>query len=467
MRVPPQPTHGDPPLVPRSVEHAPWPMPYYRWLFHFVRNPLRLDPSDAYREQMVIRTRPHSRTKDVWVSDPDLVEKLLVHQHGRLSKSEYERRVLMRIVGDGVLTAEGRLWQWQRGILAPLFRPSACQDYVPAMTQAAEDCLTQWRAEGSGRKRVDRAMADTTFSVIVRTMLADGECNETERVRRANRLYFSGISWEIAFQLMRLPSWIPCPGRPMVDRAVSELRSAVGDLAKRRRAEVANGGPVADDVLSRLLAARDPASGEAMNETQIVNNLLTLLEAGHETTAVALTWCLYLLSRSPDWQEALRAEVGAVAGGEPVGAVHVPELVLTSQVFKEAMRLFPPGPTMARVVTEPFTLGGQGFAPGDVILIPVYCIHRHQALWRDPDRFDPTRFTVAEEATRHRTQYIPFGLGPRACVGGTIALLEAVVILATLVRGARVVWSGRREPEPVSRVTLRPRGGMALGVELL
>ena len=201
-----------------------------------------------------------------------------------------------------------------------------------------------------------------------------------------------------------------------------------------------------------------------MSESQLVDNLLTFLGAGHETTAKALTWSLYLLARAPEWQARIVAEIARVCGDTPIGSEHLDHLEITRAVFKEAMRLYPPAPLMNRVLSEDTVLGGKQLKAGTFIIIPVYAIHRHHKLWVDPDRFDPTRFFKENEAKQARAQFMPFGFGPRTCIGMAFAMMEGVAILGTLVRRARFEWDGRHLPEPLSRITLRPAGGMPLKV---
>jgi cytochrome P450 len=203
-----------------------------------------------------------------------------------------------------------------------------------------------------------------------------------------------------------------------------------------------------------------------MSEKQLIDNLATFLAAGHETTAKALTWTLYLLARAPEWQERVRTEVENVAGSSSIDAQHLDRLPITRSVLKESMRLYPPAPVMTRRAAQDLTLGGIPLAMDTLIMIPIFAVHRHRKLWDDPDRFDPTRFDPEREAKYPRTQFMPFGFGPRTCIGATFAMMEATAILATLVRAARLEWDGKHAPEPISRVTLRPRGGMPLVVSL-
>jgi cytochrome P450 len=260
---------------------------------------------------------------------------------------------------------------------------------------------------------------------------------------------------------------MPHPASRTMRRAAGEMLGAVSAIVARRRAE----GGAPQDLLGRLLAARHPDTNEPMPDDLVVSNLLTLLEAGHETTAKALTWALYLLARSPHWQARVHEEVMAVAPEGPLTPPQIARLAVTLRVVKEAMRLYPPAPVIARLATEPMGFTGADgvkheLPKGTQMIIPVFAIHRHRKLWDDPDRFDPDRFLPAAEAGRPRTQYMPFGGGPRVCIGAQFAMTEATVLLATFVRAARFEWDGQHLPEPVSRVTLRPAGGMPLRVAM-
>jgi cytochrome P450 len=182
---------------------------------------------------------------------------------------------------------------------------------------------------------------------------------------------------------------------------------------------------------------------------------------------MALTWTLYLLARAPEWQERVRTEVQDVTGGRPVTAGDITDLPITQRVLKEAMRLYPPVPALTRVNSSATELGGVALPQPTLIVIPVYALHRHTKLWEDPDKFDPDRFLPEREALLQRTQFMPFGVGPRVCIGASFAMNEATAVLATLLQSVRFTWDGKHQPEPVSRITLRPKGGMPLGVTLL
>lgn len=446
-------------LYPRSVKPAMGPLPLYRFVYEFVRNPLRVVPEEVYHEKLVIRARLAGR-KTAWITDPELIEEVLVKNTSSTARSSLEKRALGGIIGEGILTSDGPLWRWQRRTLAPLFRAQDIQAYIPVMAKAAEEQTAHWRRQGPGLKRIDKDMTGTTFAVIARTMLVGGEPAETETIKRATERYLSHISWEIAYAILGFPNWMPHPGTLGMRRAAKQLRTSIKFLIARRVA----GESGSHDLLARLLAARNPETGQPMTETQLIDNLLTLLEAGHETTARALTWTLYLLARAPEWQTAARAEVNGVAGRDTITAAHLPHMPIVHQVLNESMRLYPPAPSVLRTVTRPLSIGTEKLSPGDLAIIPIYCVHRHRRLWANPDCFDPARFAPEAAKSYPRTQYMPFGAGPRICLGSAFAMTEAGVLLATFLRDAEFDWSAKREPEPISRITLRPRGGMRLRV---
>ena len=245
-------------------------------------------------------------------------------------------------------------------------------------------------------------------------------------------------------------------------RAEKFLRTNVAQLIAARKASSAK----RNDLFSRLSEAKHPQTGEPMSADLLRDSLLTFMMVGHETTAKALTWMLYLLSHSEDWTEKLRDEIETVAGTEPIGPQHIDRLQLTQQVVKEALRLYPPVPSITRHAATDLELGGRRILAGTLINIPIFALHRHRSIWRDPDCFDPNRFAPEAEAKIARTQFMPFGAGPRTCIGAAFAIIEATAVLATLIRGARYRLKATHLPIPVSRVSLAPRGGMPMQVEL-
>lgn len=449
-------------FYPPTVQPPERALPLPRFFARFIRNPLQALPRSVYTEPVV--TYGKKRPLVTWVTDPELIERILLKDVERFPKTHLDRRVLTPMLGDGILTAEGDSWRWQRKLASPMFRYTELLSYVPTMVDAAEQLLETWRPRGPEFiTDIEEAMTETTFSVITRTVLAGIDENEAGAVKRSTRTYLDRISWEVAAAILRLPATTWHPGKANMRSSAREVRAIVQRLLEQCRK--AQG--IGDDLVARMISARHPATGEPMPDAAIVDNLTTFLFAGHETTAKALTWTLYLLARSPQWQDRLRDEVQHAIRSQRIGPGTIERLPLTLRVLKESMRLYPPAPVITRLSTEDLDLAGTHVPKASLIVIPIFALHRHRRLWDDPDRFDPDRFLPENEAKYPRTQFMPFGYGPRVCIGSSFALIEATAILATLLQSARFEWDGRHVPEPVSRVTLRPKGGMPLIVKAL
>jgi cytochrome P450 len=445
-------------LVPPRVAPPPQPLRGLAFLAGFVRNPIGVVPQAAYESDLVAYAR--SRREIVWITAPHLIRQVLLDEREKFLKLA-QIRLLGPLLGKGMLTSEGADWKWQRQAAAPMFRQQDLMGFVPAFVRAAEDAVARWRAQ-PGVQAVDRDMTQATFDVISATLLPSADARMPQAVERSTGRFQRSGAWGQLYAVANLPRWLPQPGRRAMARSVRDLRMAVAAVIAERRAHRAP----PDDLLGRLMRARDPETGQAMNDEQLVDNLLTFYLAGHETTAKALTWTLYLLARSPAWSDALEEEVARVAGGGEVQAAHFEQLVLTQQVIKESMRLYPPVPLMTRQAVGDARLGDHAVRAGTSVVVPIYAIHRHARRWEDPDAFDPMRFAPAREARIPRYQYMPFGAGPRICIGQAFAMIEATTMLATFVARARFASLDGHEPAPIARVTLIPKGGMPLAVRL-
>jgi cytochrome P450 len=422
----------------------------------FLRNPLLCIPRDVYEKPIVFVPGPPPRA---YVCDPELVRTVLLDKQDLFPKTTVLKRVLGPLLGNGILLSEGDEWRWQRQTVAPLFRPSEILDYVPDMAAAAERQVERWRAAESGvEHRIDRDMSRTTFEIISVTMLAGNVDAIGEAIGEDAGSYLAGLPWLLVYAVLGIPDWMPRPLKARMRRRETRLRGVVRDLVRRRRAE--NGE--AQDLLARLLAARRPDNGAPMSDEQMVDTLLTFLIAGHDTTAKALTWSLYLLTRSPEWERQAVDEIERIVPEGPIMAAHVEGLSTVAQIVKEALRLYPPAPETTRVASADTELGGIRLKAGTIIDVPIYAIHRHRALWHEPDMFDPGRFSREREEARQRYQFMPFGAGPRLCIGASFALIEATVLLATFLRAFRFSCPPGFEPTPVARITLGPGEGMPM-----
>jgi cytochrome P450 len=445
-------------IVPRA---RPYPAPLF--LYHFIRNPLRCLPRSVYEEPIVPYRLGALRT--AWVTDPDLTETVFLGQHRTFPKPPLEQRVFSDPLGQSILTSQGSDWRWQRRAVSGLFRHEDILGYAPKMAGAADALLGRWRDAGKRRLRpIDKDLTHATYDAISRTLFGSKAMPEAAAIQAAVDGYLNATSWEIAATLAGMPVWAWHPGRGRMLRTARAMRVAVEGLLDRWQGD---GDLHGDHLLGRLLAAEEPGHGGGISRERVINNLLTFLNAGHETTAKALIWTLFILAQEPVWQSRLREEAMAVAGRDPIAGHHVEALTLTRQVFEEAMRLYAPAPVLTRLASEDCELGGVRLNAGSVIFIPIWAIHRHRKLWAEPERFLPERFAPEQRTAIRRTQYMPFGFGPRVCIGTTFSRVEGVAMLATLLRGARFEWPGGPPPEPLGRVTLWPRGGMSMTVTLL
>ncbi|MBP0492234.1 cytochrome P450 [Pararoseomonas indoligenes] len=425
-----------------------------------IRNPLEALPREAFESALTRRTL--LGRERVFVTGPDLIQTVLLTEADAFVKSDAMRRALSPALGDGILTADGERWRWQRRAVAPIFRPDRVNGFLRPMLDAAAATRDRWLALPPGSTvELGHEMMRTTFDIIVETMLSGHGAIDVARVERGITDYLASTGWSIALAMARAPGWTPYPGQRRAARARDYLRGELLRLVEERRRL----GSERDDLIASLLAARDPETGQAMDDRDIADNLLTFITAGHETTALALTWAFYLLARHPEEEERLLAEIASAAGSSPLQPSQVSALTRTRQAVQEVLRLYPPAPIIARTTTRAVQLGEERVEAGANVLLPVVATHRLPDLWPDPDRFDPSRFDPAPAKARHRYAWLPFGGGPRICIGLGFALEEATAILATLLPALRLRPDPAFDPGLQMRITLRPARGMPMRVE--
>lgn len=433
-------------------------------MLRMIGNPVASWGEDFYREPLILYRWLGLET--VFVMDPALIQRVLLDDAESYSKQPLNDDVFGEAIGGGLLNAEGEAWRWQRRLTAPLFRAEDVLAYVPAFAAACAPVLDRWRKSGNGASQaIDRDMTRATLQALQDTVLGASLSEEDRRsFEEAGATFLAYSTWKVALTSLRLPPWLPHPGARIMVRTGKQLR----DVARRVLAKARASGAQGEELLPRLVTARDPATGDAMPDSLIVDNVVTFLIAGHETTSQALTWTLYLLALFPEWQERVREEVmGVIGEGGDIGREELGKLPLLDAVFQEAMRIYPPAPVLMRRTIAPVTLGDVELGAGATITIPIYVVHRHRSLWQDPLRFDPSRFSAEAKATRHRCAYMPFGAGPRTCIGGTFAMVEGKTMLATLLAQARFALPAGEQPTPFARITLRPKEGLKLNVTML
>ncbi|RDW14800.1 cytochrome P450 [Paracoccus thiocyanatus] len=418
------------------------------------RNVLELIPEIATRQPMV-----SGKTGKRWhmVMEPQALCRILKDRVEDYPKSLVTRLILEPAIGDSLFVAEGAHWRWQRLAAAPAFAQRHVEALGPVMTAAAEASA---RRLAAARGPVD-VFAETvaaTFEVISDVTFSGGEGFDRDAVHRAIDAYIAGAARISLLDILGLPGWIPRPGRLFSGSDLRRMKRVADDAI---RARVRSGPRPVPDLLDLLRAGEDPETRRRMSPAELRDNLLTFIVAGHETTALTLAWALYLLAFDAQVQQRAADEAVAALGGRAGTAADLPRLPYIRQVVEEALRLYPPAAFLSRTARVHDRLGGREVRPGDTIMLPIYALHRHHMLWDDPDRFDPDRF--APDVTRDRFAFLPFGAGPRICIGASFALQEAVIILATLVSRLRFELTGRK-PQPRMILTLRPQGGVWLRV---
>ncbi|MEM9169319.1 MAG: cytochrome P450 [Pseudomonadota bacterium] len=438
----------------RLVTPPQKPLGALRRITTFVRNPAALWHEDMYVDgHMASRTFGKTYATVAW---PDAIRTVLLDAVDCFERSYLMHRILSEAMGRGLLTSDGEAWRRQRAIAAPVFRQQVLDGFVPVVDDAARGCAARLRA-GAGRERaVLPDMLTTAMDIIVETLFGEADFDRKQTVEDIG-VYISTIGHADVFDLFNAPQAVPRPWKAAGRRAVARLRATALAVLAQKRADPGE----TRSLTARLLAARDPETGEGLSDTAIVDNVVTFIGAGHETTSVGLSWSLYLLAHAPDLQDAVAEEArAALADGASPDAID--KLELTARVFQEAMRLYPPVAGLARNVVKPVTVGPYDLAPGDHVTIAVLPLHRNRRLWPDADGFDPARFSPDAVKARDKYAYLPFGAGPRICIGWKFAMMEGALILARMVEACRFALGDAAPPRPVIRITMRPENGAPL-----
>jgi cytochrome P450 len=425
------------------------------------------------------------RVPTVIVNHPDLVHELMVERAREFEKSHLLRYSLYRLAGEGLFTALFEPWKRQRRIMAPAFHPGSLDVFAASMVECTAQVTRQWRGKGT----IDLAHETTriTMGIAGKTLFNADALSDSDEIGQALTV---ALDWTAknapnarAFAHLWFRFMVDRAGDAfgakegsflrnardalngpvlLIDREGRELRRAVQvldtyveKLVRDRKAE-ANKPP---DLLTRILEAKDE-DGTGLDAKQVRDEILTLFVAGHETTATGLAWCIYLLCKNPDEYAKVEAEVDALAG-EPTLA-DLPRLKRCQLAFKEALRIYPPVYLFSRQAKCETELDGTVIPRGTATVLSPLALHMREDLWPDPLRFDPERFLPEREAARSRYAWLPFGAGPRVCIGAQFALMEAQLVLAHLLRSYRFASIG--ESEALPSATLRPRGGMPMRI---
>ena len=437
------------PLVPPSPPRAPDNMTAIGRMAAMRVSPIGTWGQRAYEED-IIRGRFFGRSSFI-LNTPDAIRHVLVDNYESYTRTPAGIRVLRPMLGEGLLIAEGRAWKYQRRTLAPAFTPRAVASLVPHMIAATDQTIAKLRAASGGPVDLREAMQRMTLEIAGRTMFSFGMERHGAALRDFVMEYGERLARPHFLDLLLPLSW-PSPQDFSRARFRKRWTRFVAMLMAERRAAGKNEGAPPRDLFDLMGAARDPETGEAFTDEQLGDQVATMILAGHETTATALFWSLYLLALDPVTQDQLAAEVQGVTAN---GAPDIERLKFTRAVVDETMRLYPPAFLIARAAAAPDTIAGFPVKKNDVILIAPWLLHRHEKLWRDPNAFIPSRF-MPPSPPPDRFAYLPFGVGARVCIGAHFALVEATLALAKMIGAFRVELLDKEPVIPIGVVTTQP-----------
>lgn len=391
------------------------------------------------------------------ISNPDAIYEILVANHAKFHKGAFYRdevRGLARFLGNGLLTSDGEFWKRQRKLTAPALHAKRIEAYAGTMVEVTERMLDRWA--GRDALDVDSEMMHATLEIVAKTLFnVDMRGENADRIGDALTVlqhHMGGMSL--------IPNWVPTLGKYRAGRAVEVMDGIVYDLITERRQTNDDLG----DLLSMLLLARDD-DGKGMSDEQVRDEAITLLLAGHETTANALNWTWMLLAQNPEAETKLHEELDTVLGGRAPTLADLKQLPYTEMVVKESMRLYPPAFSFSRMAIEDAVIHGYDVPKGSDLNIFTWFTHRDPRWWDAPEQFRPERFRPENEASIPRYAYLPFGGGPRVCIGNSFAMMEARLMLATMARRYQLRLTQEQHVELEPLITLRPKGGLQMRVE--
>lgn len=445
--------------VPRARANIPSLFEIVRTL---MRNPLEMWGAPSY-EDKVIHTR-FLNERSLIVNDPGLIRHVLVDNARNYRMGTIRQLILRPILRDGLLTAEGEVWKRSRKAMAPVFTPRHIDGFAGIMlarTEAYAEHYEQAARAGTTRD-ISRDMTELTFDILSQTLFSGEIVTSTgDFAADVQRLLYT-MGHVDPIDLLKAPPWIPRVTRLKGIRVMALFRGIVDQTMEKRRQKIQSGGAVPDDFLTLLLRQEGP---HGLTREEIKDNIITFIGAGHETTARALGWTLYCLANSTPDLEILEKEIDAFFDGSVPEPQHwLDRLPMTRAAFEEAMRLYPPAPSINRAAIADDLYGDVEIKAGVTVLVMPWTLHRHRGLWAQPEAFIPSRFWPENRGAIDKFQYLPFGAGPRICIGASFALQEAVIALALLLHRFRFTCTAECKPWPVQKLTVQPAGGLPMTV---
>ena len=400
-------------------------------------------------------------------NQPDLVRRILVEEPDQFPKSDIVRQTIGDLLGQSVFVTNGENWKRQRRIIDPSFEGGKLRETFGPMLAAAQEMSERLDqlADGAAHE-IEIETSHAAADVIFRTLFSQPITTEAAtRVFHAFRRYQLAAPMMSPADLMRIPDWFPRlgPSRWKKGRAAREIRGLLMQFVEQRRHEI-DAGTAPQDLATAIMTTSDPVTGDTFDEAEMADQMAIFFLAGHETSASALAWALYLIANSPDVQERMHAEAAPVFSGEPTLS-DMRKLAFTRDVFRETLRLYPPVPMMIRETTCPVQMRDKQIAAGSPTIVSCWHMGRHERIWDRPHAFDPDRWKTPEGKQSARDAWIPFSTGPRVCTGAAFGMQEGILLLGLLVSRFRFSAVPDRVPEPMAHLTVRSRNGIWLNIQ--
>ncbi|MCA0996518.1 cytochrome P450 [Alloyangia pacifica] len=451
-------------MIPPKPKSRPDRVSLLRYLRLFRADLLSAQPARLYRAWMAEFRTPFFRS--YLVNQPDLVKTVLKDRPMEFPKSGRIAEGLRPLLGNSVFLTNGETWQRQRRIIDPAFEGGRLRETYPAMWDAAQAALARLKAEAEAGTEVEieahtsHAAADvifrTLFSLPIEHEVAQAVFHEFRAYQRTQPILNLAA-------FLPLPRWMPRFHRASTKASARRIRGLITELTAARQADIA-AGRAPDDLATKIMTTRDPQTGETFTTSEMVDQVAIFFLAGHETSASALAWALWLVAAHPEWQERL-AEEAQVLGDTPEFS-DIAKLRLSRDVFREALRLYPPVPMMVRETRCPERFRDRELPKGAQVVLSPWHQHRHERLWDNPDGFDPARWGTENGKTCAREAYMPFSAGPRVCTGAGFAMVEGVLLLSLILRDLKLEIVPEKTPEPVAFLTVRARSGIWLRISV-
>jgi len=423
------------------------------------RNPLELWGEPSYTRPWV--SIPGGIAGPLLIAnDPGLIRHVLVDNARNYRMARVRQRILRPILRDGLLTAEGDVWRRSRKAMAPVFTPRHIGGFARPMLARAQAFADRYEAGGTAE--IARDMTLLTFDILAETLFSGEVAGEPGSFARQVDRLFETMGRVDPLDLLGAPDWLPRITRLLGRSSLAFFRQIVAETIRRREDGMrAAPGAVPNDFLTLLLKAEGP---DGLTRGEVEDNIITFIGAGHETTARALGWTLFCLAQAPWEREPVEAEIDRVVAAEPDPSKWLAAMPATRAAFEEALRLYPPAPSINREAVEDDAYGELTIRRGTQVLVMPWTIHRHRALWEQPDAYMPERFHPGRREAIDRYQYLPFGAGPRVCIGASFAMQEAIIALAVLMSRLRFDVLPETRPWPVQKLTTHPQGGLPMRV---